>query len=89
MGARKVFCPRCGQKFVYETKMLGRLGGVLSGFAGGAAVGAQIGIAAGPWGAIAGTVPGGILGALGLGKLGKNWIDDPKCPICGTRFAPR
>jgi len=73
--------------FVYETKVRGRLGGVLSGFAGGAAIGAQFRIAGGPLGAIAGTIPGGILGALGLGKLGKNWIDDPKCPRCNTRFA--
>ena len=46
----------------------------------GAAGGAKVGIALGPYGAFAGTVPGGVVGVMGGHILDSSWVT---CPDCG------
>ncbi len=81
----KIICPKCNKKFesnnpesfVTRGAAAAALGGT------GAYFGSGIGIAMGPLGAIAGTIPGGVVG----GAMGWFAADQVRrCPGCGKVF---
>lgn len=77
-----VNCSKC--KHTFDPKhYLAKGGATTAGAGGGAWLGSSIGLALGPWGAIAGTVPGAIIGGslayLGISKFAR-------CPNCTKIF---
>ena len=81
----KIICPKCGEKFdSNNTESLVTRGTAVAALGGtGALLGSGIGIAAGPLGAMAGTIPGAIIGA-GTGYLLADQFR--RCPKCGKIF---
>lgn len=77
-----VNCPKCNRKFDPK-HYLAKGGAAVAGAASGGWVGSGIGLALGPWGAIAGTIPGVVIGGtlayLGVSKFAK-------CPGCSKVF---
>ena len=77
-----VNCPKCAYTFD-PTDHKTRFGGAAAGAGAGALIGSKVGLALGPWGAIAGTIPGAIIGG-GAAYLGISKVS--KCPNCKKRF---
>jgi hypothetical protein len=79
----KVLCPKCSHTFNASDITVPKFGAAAASAAGGAYFGSSIGLAGGPIGAMAGTIPFGIIFGV-IGFLGASKFT--KCPKCGKVF---
>lgn len=78
-----VICKTCNSTFESQMHPATTAGATAVGAAGGAYFCSSVGLAAGPVGAMSGTIPGALIGAV-IGFLGASRFT--KCPQCATVF---